>query len=362
MKKSNLASEDAVVVEDKKPPKSLSEKNEKAQERAKEVAMVDNILEKKAKKEAKEDDQNKHGKKMIKQSKKPKNIKILGFHDLPLNTYIFDDVKSPKATIIVVHGMMEHGLRYAEFSQFLNENGYVTIASDLRGHGKTASSKDRFGFGEKDIYNETLIDLQNIIAYARETYKLPIYLFGHSYGSLLSQKLIQLCPYIEKCVLCATTNGSSGIMKTGGVVAKTLGLFKSYNSSGGILEKMCIQAYGNGFDRGNWLTRDEKEYDKYLADEYCGGSFPFSFYKSLITNMNTVNAGIDKIGNKKIMFIVGDDDPLSSGGIQVQKLYDIFLKHNIDVKLKIYHGARHELIHETNKEEIFNDVLNFYNA
>lgn len=290
-----------------------------------------------------------------------KNVKLLGFHDLELNTYIYDSVENPKAVVVIVHGMQEHCLRYKNFARYLNECGFVVISSDLRGHGKTATSINELGFGEKDIFSETVNDQLNIIKYAKETYSLPIYLFGHSYGSMLSQKIIQNTQIIDKCVLCGTTNGSCLIMKLGGVVASLMSPFKKYTSKGGTLEKMCIKSYGKKFERGNWLSRDEKVFDEYVADEYCGKSFPFSFYKSLIKNMNKVNQGISKIGNKKIFLIAGDKDPVGENGKQVDKLYKIYLKNNINAQIKLYKDCRHELLNEINKTEVYQDVVNFYN-
>ena len=217
-------------------------------------------------------------KKPEKKPSEPKNLKILGYNDLELNTYIFDDVENPKAVVLVVHGMQEHCLRYVDFAKFLNKNGYIVVMSDLRGHGHTAISKERLGYGEKDIFNETLQDQLNILSYINETYNLPIYLFGHSYGSMLGQVLIQRTPLIEKAVLCGTTNGSCGIMKLGSFVISLMSPFKKKDKRGGLIEKMCIKSYGKKFERGNWLTKDEKVFDAYLKDEYCGGLFPFIFF------------------------------------------------------------------------------------
>lgn len=300
-------------------------------------------------------------KKPKKKTSEPKNLKILGYNDLELNTYIFDDVENPKAVVLVVHGMQEHCLRYVDFAKFLNKNGYIVVMSDLRGHGHTAISKERLGYGEKDIFNETLQDQLNILSYINETYNLPIYLFGHSYGSMLGQVLIQRTPLIEKAVLCGTTNGSCGIMKLGSFVISLMSPFKKKDKRGGLIEKMCIKSYGKKFERRNWLTKDEKVFDAYLKDEYCGGSFPFSFYRSMIKNMTKANKGIDKIGGKKVLLIAGDKDPVGENGKQVKKLHKIYLKHNIDADIKLYKDDRHELINELNKEEVYNDVLNFYN-
>ena len=77
--------------------------------------------------------------------------------------------------------------------------------------------------------------------------------------------------------------------------------------------------------------------------------------------MTKANKGIDKIGGKKVLLIAGDKDPVGENGKQVKKLHKIYLKHNIDADIKLYKDDRHELINELNKEEVYNDVLNFYN-
>ena len=286
-------------------------------------------------------------------------LEVEGYHHLKLYTYVYDKIKNPKAVVLIIHGMMEHAGRYYDFAKFLNDNGYIVVANDLRGHGHSAIDK-KYGVGEKDIYSETVQDEIIILEKLKDAYELPIYLFGHSYGSMLSQAIIQNTDVVEKCVLCGTANGSSGIMKSGGSFAKLISLFKNDNSNAGLVEKMSIKKYGKGFEHGNWLSRDNEVIKKYKEDEYCGGNFPFGFYKSMLTNMKKVNKGINKIGNKKIFLIAGAKDPVGSCGKQVVKLNKLYLSNNIDSRCKIYPECRHELLNELNKDEVYQDVLNFY--
>ncbi len=294
--------------------------------------------------------------------KYPKTIKLLGYHDIMLHTYVYDEVENPKAVVVIVHGMQEHAFRYDNFAKHLNKNGFIVLANDLRGHGKTCPNKILRGHGEKNIYVESVIDEICVIKYAKETYKLPVYLFGHSYGSMLSQSIIQHTRIIEKVVLCGTTDGDSFVMKLGDMVTKTLSTFKKKENISAFVEKMSIKAYGHRFPRGNWMTKDEKIFDKYLADEDCGGTFPFGFYWSLSKNMTKVNRHIDKIGNKKIFLIVGSEDPVGSRGKYVKTLYKKYIKHGIDAKIKIYPNDRHELINETDRKQVYKDVVDFYNS
>ncbi len=286
-------------------------------------------------------------------------LEVEGYHHLKLYTYVYDNVKNAKAIVLIVHGMMEHAGRYKDFAKFLNDNGYIVIANDLRGHGHSAVDK-KFGYGERDIFAESVQDEIIILEKIKDAYELPVYLFGHSYGSMLSQAIIQNTSIVEKCVLCGTANGSSGIMKSGSGLAKFLNFFKNENSGGGFIEKMCIKNYGKKFDNHNWLTRDNAVFEEYCRDEFCGGTFPFSFYKSMLTNMSKMNSGVNRIGRKKILLIAGALDPVGSKGKQIKSLNNFYLKNNVDSRMKIYDDCRHELLNELNKEEIYNDILDFY--
>ena len=269
-------------------------------------------------------------------------------------------MKNPKAVVLIVHGMQEHILRYAPFAEFLQKNGYVVVMSDLRGHGHTMQTPEEYGKGEKDIFTETLKDQLNLIEFAHDEFKLPLYIFGHSYGSMLTQFLVQLSPIPEKAVICGTTNGDSGIFKLGSLAVGMMSPFEIHDKRGGLAEKLCIKSFGKKFENGNWLSRDDKVFEAYLKDDLCGGSFPFSFYRSMIKNMRKANKGIGKIGNKKLFLIAGDKDPVGENGKQVKKLYKTYLKNNINARMKLYPNARHELLNEINKDEVYADVLSFF--
>ena len=289
-----------------------------------------------------------------------KQIKILGYHDLPLNTYVFDSVKSPVASVVIVHGMQEHAGRYVRFAEFLNKNGFVVLANDLRGHGKTAPDRAHFGYGERNIFVESVFDEICIIKYAKDVYKLPVYLFGHSYGSMLSQSILQHTNIIEKAVLCGTTDGSSFPMKLAKVATTLLATYKSKDKISAFVENVSIKNYGKHFENGNWLSKDPKVLERYKQDELCGGPFPFGFYYSLSHNMSKINKHITKVKGKKVLLIAGSNDPVGSKAKYVKSLHKRYVRAGVDASIKIYPNDRHELLNETDSKQVFNDVLDFY--
>ena len=125
---------------------------------------------------------------------------------------------------------------------------------------------------------------------------------------------------------------------------------------------MSFKSYGKKFENGNWLTRDEEMYKKYQEDPFCGESFPVSFYQSMFTNFVKLNKEIDNIPKEtKIFLIAGDKDPVGDSGKDVTNLYRLYVKHGKNARIKLYPDARHELVNETNRKEVYEDVLNFFN-
>ena len=290
-----------------------------------------------------------------------KQFNIKGYHDLQLNCYLFEPKKKAKAVVQVIHGMHEHGLRYKDFAEFLANNGYVVLVSDLRGHGHSLLGEKKYGFGEKDIYAEIIEDQNIICGFLKEKYNLPIYVFGHSFGSFVTQGLMQVNHIPDKFVLCGTTDGSKFIYRAGSLLAGFLIAIGQKNNRANIMEGINLRSYGKRFKNGNWLSRDEDNWERYLKDELRGHDFPVSFYRSMLKHLSKLNKTIYKIPDKTSIFLIaGDKDPVGKNAKYVESLYKTYIKNGKNCKIKIYPDCRHELINELNKAEVYNDVLNFF--
>ncbi len=290
-----------------------------------------------------------------------KNLKIKSFDETILYSYLYDEVDEPIGVIQFIHGMQEHGGRYADTCKYFNSKGFICLVSDLRGHGKTANGIENLGKSDGDIFEETVQDQIVISEYLVKKYKkLPLFVFGHSYGSFITQKYIQVCHLAKKAVICGTTDGDNAIMKMGRIIAWFTKQKNGKHGKATMIENMSFKSYAKGFKNGNWLSRDEKVWQKYQEDEYCGTPFPVSFYSSLFKNMGKLNKGIKDIDKDlDILLIYGDEDPVGSKGKEVVKLYRKYLKNNKKVQILDYDGARHELLNETNKHEVLTNVYHF---
>ena len=295
---------------------------------------------------------------------------MISFDGTDIHCYIWNDVAEPKAVVQIAHGMGEHCGRYDDFASFLNKNGYIVIAEDHRGHGKTCGYEKR-GIVEGDSYNDTISDMIALTNnYAIKKYKLPVVLVGHSYGSFLSQG------YIERNgdALAGVILSGSAYMNTmqvafGRLVASIQNLLCGGSKPANLIAKLSFGAYDKQFKEENqpfaWLTRDKEVVKKYIADEYCGAAFNMSiaFQKSFFYGMKTVYRpeALRNIPKSLPIFIAsGDKDPVGGNGELVTRLYEEYRSLGIsDLAVKLYPDARHEILNELNKEEVYADFLAF---
>lgn len=291
-----------------------------------------------------------------------KTIKVKGYQDYNLAGYLWDNVDNPVGVVQIIHGMQEHAKRYDHFAKYLNTQGLIVFASDLRGHGQTAIENNApFGYSDGDIFSEILQDQIVITDMLKDKYKLPISIFAHSFGSFIGQRyMVENGFKIKNIVLCGSTYTNSMTYKFGRFMSKLACAFGGKKKPAKLIEKFSLNKYGKRFQNGNWLSRDEENWYKYTHDPLCGMPFPNSFYRSLFSN---ATHNYQKLKNipyyLPILVISGTDDPVAEKNGSV-KLFFTYGKANKRVYFKTYMNARHELLNETNNKDIYKDLSEFF--
>lgn len=98
---------------------------------------------------------------------------------------VLPEQKPPRAVFQVAHGMCEHKERYLPFLQEMADHGYACVIHDHRGHGGSVRQTEDLGYFYPDGGPALVSDLYQVTRWIREQYpELPLYLFGHSMGSL----------------------------------------------------------------------------------------------------------------------------------------------------------------------------------
>lgn len=291
---------------------------------------------------------------------------IKGFDDYQVVMSIWEPDCAPKGIVQIFHGMVEHIDRYEEFAYYLNSKGYVVAGDDHRGHGRTAGADflGKVPFGH--TYFDTIDDEKVITAYLKERYPgLPLYIFAHSYGSFLAQGYIQQnSANIDGCILSGSANMSGIEPKIGRFVANTQ--FKLYgkDKTADFIKNMTFGAYEKPFKKEKrqnaWLNRNVDACEKYNADKYCNYTMSVGFYKNFFDGLCRIYEPerLEAIDKKLPIYILsGDQDPVGKMGKLVSKLYDLYKNVGVeDVKIKLYADARHEIVNELNKDEVYSDV------
>jgi alpha-beta hydrolase superfamily lysophospholipase len=262
-------------------------------------------------------------------------------------------------------------LRYERFAGFLNDHGFVVYADDHRGHWKTAGSMDKAGICGEDGWNGMTLDEKQLTDIIKaENPGLPFFFFGHSMGSMLAQDYIQRWgDQIDGVILSGTAGSLGDDME--GMLAMAQGLVAQQGADvPSELFGQMFASFNQPFEPGEtgleWLSRDPVEVKKYVDDPWCG--FPFTngmvaeFFKGGVNIWNPANEV--RIPNDLPMLVFsGALDPVGGNTLGVKALVERYKNNGVeDITLKFYDGGRHEMLNETNRDEVHRDVLAWLNG
>lgn len=269
----------------------------------------------------------------------------------------------PQAIVQLSHGMVEHIDRYQAFAQYLVRNQLFVYGNDHRGHGKTGEKQGLLGYlAEKDGFDKTTEDLHLINRHIKQEFpNVPIFLFGHSMGSFLTRKYIQkYSREIDGVILSGTGYYPSIMTMFGKALASILPPKKKsmlMNTLAFGSNNKHIKGKKTAFD---WLTNDENAVQAYLDDPLTGyvptGRFFFDLMSGL-ENIHNIRHNQSIRSNLPMLLISGDADPVGNYGTGVWKTASLYQQIGLlDITVFLYEGARHELLHERNKEEVYQTI------
>ncbi|MFZ7121206.1 MAG: alpha/beta fold hydrolase [Eubacteriaceae bacterium] len=277
-----------------------------------------------------------------------------------------------KGVVLIVHGMAEHAKRYDDFAKYLLDEGYIIYALDLRGHGQTGAQMKKKGFfSEYDGWNKTVSDVKLLATIIQDNYHLPINIFGHSMGSLITRNILYSTKNIfNTAILSGTTMGSNKIAM---FFAKQLANYKIKNKKGYapsyILDKLIFGSYNKNINhpktKFDWLSKDSNLVNIYLNDDSCGFVCTNTFFRDLFEGISNVTdvKNINLMNKKTPLLLIGGElDPVCNNSRDIHKLNKILIKNSFsNTTIKIYQNMRHEVLNEINKEIVFNDIVKWLN-
>lgn len=272
--------------------------------------------------------------------------------------------------VLICHGMAEHIERYTGFAEFLTNAGYLVYGYNQRGHKGSIASKEDYGYMSDDDNFKILVhDLLEISELIKADHpNLPLFIFGHSMGSFVTQRFIQLHgAKIDGVILSGSAKQPNLLINMGYIIARIICRFKGNRYRSKLLDRLSFGKYNNNFKpyrtEFDWLNRDELEVDKYINDEYCGGIFTAAYFKDFLKGLKNINHNYELVRKDLPMLLIsGSKDPVGGPKKYVNNLYETYKKMEIvDLELKLYDDARHEILLELIKDDVMQDCLNWLN-
>ena len=272
-----------------------------------------------------------------------------------------------RAVVQIVHGIAEFVERYEDFAKFLNQQGFLVVAEDHMGHGQSINNGGIQGY----FHGGWFTAVEDTVQLARDTMDqypdVPYILFGHSMGSFMARTI--LCKYpelpLKAAILCGTgwqpTVALPALIRVvEGICQKTGETVPSEK-----LQNLVFGSYNRKVEHPrtpfDWICRDKKVVDAYIAHPLCGFTATCGILRELKKGIYYIQQPRNLQNMRKdlpVFLIAGGDDPVGNYGKGVRQAVRAFQKAGLrDVSVRIYPLCRHEILNEINKDEIFEDVL-----
>ena len=282
----------------------------------------------------------------------PAELRVPSSDGLQIATYRWEPEGAPRGVVTLVHGMGEHVRRggYTRLAEALVAAGYAVQAHDHRGSGKSAESIEAQGQIGADGWTKLVDDIGVVVdAAAQWQPDLPVIVFAHSMGSFAAQQWV----LDHSTDIAALILSGTALLD---VVAQNIDLSQGLDLS---LFNAPFE-YRTGFE---WLTRDTHEVDLYVGSDQCGFGLDDAAGGAMFAGGAAV-ADPQRLASIRpdlpVLIEVGDADPVNLGLAAVAPMVERFGAAGVkNVTLKVWPGARHEILNETNKDEVVADIVAF---
>ncbi len=284
--------------------------------------------------------------------------------------YIWRDEScaKPRGIVQIAHGMAEHIERYDDFARFLAGKGFIVGGYDHLAHGDSISDTVSWGgLDPREGANHLIEDVHRMrsLMLARTPAGLPYFVFGHSMGSYVMRDYIaRHGEGLAGAILCGTGYVVPIVSTAGNALSRAIAAFRGKDYKSKLLDSMAAGGFNKVIDdprtEADWISANEENVDRYLADEKSGFMFPAGGYATLTAlTLEACSPGAFRAipRDLPLLFVAGAEDPIGSMGEGVRKVAEMAREAGVqDVEVRIYEGMRHEILNERDAQLVYDDV------
>ena len=294
---------------------------------------------------------------------------IDGYGGCPIHVRCWSSDEDPKAGLHILHGMAEHGKRYEDFAVYLAERGFVVWVHDHRQHGQSIGHHTYGILDDNDTWFVMVEDIETVQGAFRKEYEgLPMFMLGHSMGSLLLRTYLQNHKTsLNGTVIMGSPYSAKGLSRVGIFLGNLISRFRPFERSD-FLNNLTVGPFNNVVKNPrtpfDWISYNEDMVDAYAADPMCGYSYNANFYRELAKGAleaSDENA-IARFPEIPTMFISGVEDPCGNAGVGVKIISEWYRNAGKHHELMLLEGMRHEVLNEVNNHETYKHVHSFMEA
>ena len=251
--------------------------------------------------------------------------------------------------VVLVHGMGEHLRRYDHVASALTAQGFAVYGHDHRGHGASLARNHEPGQLGPNGWSALVDDLNLVVAHATSEHpRLPVAIVAHSMGSFATQQFL-LDHGTDVDAVALTGTAALDLLEPALDLSSELDL-SAFNAP--------FQPARTDFD---WLSRDESIVDAYLADPLCGFGIDTPSAKDMFAGARRLADPTEVVRmphDLPVYVAVGSQDPVNAGLTLLWALVDRYRAAGLgDVTVRVYDDGRHEILNETNRAEVIDDLL-----
>lgn len=270
--------------------------------------------------------------------------------------------ENPGVVLVIAHGMAEHAGRYTPFARWLAEQNVATLTYNHRGHGPDCPEDQLGYYSDHDGWGKVTDDLHRVLLHARERFPdTPLVLMGHSMGSFIAQSCAQQhSDSLDALILSATNRIHHSQLRASRLLIGGIRKLHGHYHRSPTIARITFGKFNSLFKPNrtecDWLSRDTAQVDSYVADPLCGFRCTNSLWHDFIEGMLTIKPAQWR-KDLPVHLFAGTEDPVGEMGEGISRHHQSILKAGVQTAtLKLFNGGRHEMLNETNADEVWRYV------